>query len=163
MKWKRIYNICAKILRISIFSEALNLKLTSSLKLSEVLTFNLVIKLNNLYSFCLTITSNMMDFQMSLQTTHCGNICLLQFEAYHNTFDKQWAKRLSASLSWAEDADEDDEDFYREEQLLRVITVKPVLRNHSKRRIKIGFQDGLSLNAGQKYCRMLQESILQYF
>ena len=28
---------------------------------------------------------------------------------------------------------------------------------------KIGFQDRLLLNAGQKYCRMLQESILQYF
>ena len=29
---------------------------------------------------------------------------------------------------------------------------------------KIGFQDQLSLNAGQKYCRMLQKrSILQYF
>ena len=28
--------------------------------------------------------------------------------------------------------------------------------------IKICFQDPLSLNAGQKYCRMLQESILQY-
>ena len=26
-----------------------------------------------------------------------------------------------------------------------------------------GFQDQLSLNAGQKYCRMLQGSILQYF
>ena len=40
--------------------------------------------------------------------------------------------------------------------------VKPPL---SKRR-KIGFQDQLSLNAGQKYCRMLQGnpwSILQYF
>ena len=35
-------------------------------------------------------------------------------------------------------------------------TVKPVLRCHSKRRTKIGFQDQLSLNAGQKYCRMLQ-------
>ena len=32
-------------------------------------------------------------------------------------------------------------------------TVKPAL----------SFQDELSLNAGQKYCRMLQESILQYF
>ena len=42
-------------------------------------------------------------------------------------------------------------------------TVKPVLSGHSKRRTKIGFQDRLSLNAGQKYCRMLQESILQYF
>ena len=36
-----------------------------------------------------------------------------------------------------------------------VITVKPVLRAHSKRP-KIGFQALLSLNAGQKYCRMLQ-------
>ena len=42
-------------------------------------------------------------------------------------------------------------------------TVKPVLSGHSKRRPKIGFQDRLLLNAGQKYCRMLQESILQYF
>ena len=31
-----------------------------------------------------------------------------------------------------------------------------------KKKNKIGFQDPLSLNAGQKYCRMLQESILQY-
>ena len=35
-------------------------------------------------------------------------------------------------------------------------TVKPVLSGHSKRRPKIGFQDRLALNAGQKYCRMLQ-------
>ena len=28
---------------------------------------------------------------------------------------------------------------------------------------KLSFQDRCSLNAGQKYCRMLQESILQYF
>ena len=42
-------------------------------------------------------------------------------------------------------------------------TVKPVLSGHSKRRQKIGFQGQLLLNAGQKYCRMLQESILQYF
>ena len=34
-------------------------------------------------------------------------------------------------------------------------TVKPVLNGHSKRRPKIGFQDQLSFNAGQKYCRML--------
>ena len=38
-------------------------------------------------------------------------------------------------------------------------TVKPVSSGHSKRRPKLGFQDGYSLNAGQKYCRMLQESI----
>ena len=35
-------------------------------------------------------------------------------------------------------------------------TVKPVLRGHSKKNTKIGFQDQMSLNAGQKYCRMLQ-------
>ena len=37
-----------------------------------------------------------------------------------------------------------------------VYTVKPDLSGHSKRRAKIGFQDRLLLNAGQKYCRMLQ-------
>ena len=42
-------------------------------------------------------------------------------------------------------------------------TVKPVLSGHLKRRPKNGFQDPLSLNAGQKYCRMLSWSILQYF
>ena len=42
-------------------------------------------------------------------------------------------------------------------------TVKPVLNSHSKRRPIIGFQDQLSLDAGQKYCRMLSWSILQYF
>ena len=42
-------------------------------------------------------------------------------------------------------------------------TVKPVLSRHSKRRPKIVFQDRLLLYAGQKCCRMLQESILQYF
>ena len=34
-------------------------------------------------------------------------------------------------------------------------TVKPVLSGHSKK-TKIGFQDQLLLNEGQKYCRMLQ-------
>ena len=41
-------------------------------------------------------------------------------------------------------------------------TVKP-LKQPLKKKTEIGFQDQLSLNAGQKYCRMLQESILQYF
>ena len=36
-------------------------------------------------------------------------------------------------------------------------TVKPVLSGHSKRRQKIGFQNQLSLNTGQKFCRMLQK------
>ena len=35
-------------------------------------------------------------------------------------------------------------------------TVKPVLSGHSKGRPKIGFQYRFLLNAGQKYCRMLQ-------
>ena len=35
-------------------------------------------------------------------------------------------------------------------------TVKPVLSGHSKKNTKIGFEYQLSLNAGQKYCRMLQ-------
>ena len=35
-------------------------------------------------------------------------------------------------------------------------TVKPVLSGHTIRRPKYGFQYQLSLNAGQKYCRMLQ-------
>ena len=42
-------------------------------------------------------------------------------------------------------------------------TIKPVLSGRSKRIPKLGFQGRLSLNAGQKYCRMLHESILQYF
>ena len=42
---------------------------------------------------------------------------------------------------------------------ISLFTVKPVLSGHLKM-TKIGFQDRLSLNAGQKYCRM---SILQYF
>ena len=43
---------------------------------------------------------------------------------------------------------------------------KTGLKRPLKRRLKIVFQDRLLLNAGQKYCRMLQgeqESILQYF
>ena len=32
-----------------------------------------------------------------------------------------------------------------------------------KKKAKIGFQDRLPFNSGQKYCRMLHESILQYF
>ena len=40
---------------------------------------------------------------------------------------------------------------------------KTCLKPSLKKRPHIGFQDRLLLNAGQKYCRMLQESILQYF
>ena len=40
--------------------------------------------------------------------------------------------------------------------VLRAYTVKPVLSGHPKRRPNIGFQDQFLLNAGQKYCRMLQ-------
>ena len=37
------------------------------------------------------------------------------------------------------------------------------MRPLKKKQAKIGFKDRLSLKAGHKYCRMLQESILQYF
>ena len=40
--------------------------------------------------------------------------------------------------------------------VLFAVTVKPVLSGHPKKRPKIGFQYLLSLNADQKYCRMLQ-------
>ena len=40
---------------------------------------------------------------------------------------------------------------------------KTCLKRPLEKKTKIGFQDRLSLNAGQTYCRMLQESILQYF
>ena len=41
-------------------------------------------------------------------------------------------------------------------QVCGSIIVKPVLSGHPKRRPKIGFQDQLWLNAGQKYCRILE-------
>ena len=40
---------------------------------------------------------------------------------------------------------------------------KAGLKRPLKKNTKNGFQYRLSLNAIQKYCRMLQESILQYF
>ena len=48
-------------------------------------------------------------------------------------------------------------------KLYKMIYSKTCLKRLLKKRPKIGFQDQLSLSAGQKYCRMLQESILQYF
>ena len=42
---------------------------------------------------------------------------LLQLDSYDNTYDRQWASRLSDSLSWAEEGEEDD-NFT--EELLRV-------------------------------------------
>ena len=44
----------------------------------------------------------------------------------------------------------------------RGYTVKPVLSSHSKRRPKLGFQDRLSLNAGQKYCRKHSAVLLTF-
>ena len=40
---------------------------------------------------------------------------------------------------------------------------KTCLKRPLKKKTKIGFQDPLSLDTGQKYCRMLHKSILQYF
>ena len=48
-------------------------------------------------------------------------------------------------------------------QFMRLWYSKTCIKGPIKRRPKIYFQDRLSLAAGQKYCRMLQESILQYF
>ena len=52
-------------------------------------------------------------------------------------------------------------------QINKTIALEMIQQNLSKmatlKKTKIVFQDQLSLNAGQKYCRMLQGSILQYF
>ena len=40
---------------------------------------------------------------------------------------------------------------------------KTCVKQPLSERPKIGFYDQLSLNAGQRYCRMLQGEILQYF
>ena len=39
---------------------------------------------------------------------------------------------------------------------IKLNTEKTVLSGHSKKNLKIGFQDRLSLHACQKYCRMFQ-------
>ena len=71
-----------------------------------------------------------------------------------------WKSCVAAHMFW--DLTEDIESTFWSELSSTSIhcdigaaTVKPVLRGHSKRP-KIGFQDPLSLNAGQKYCRVLQ-------
>ena len=43
-----------------------------------------------------------------------------------------------------------------EEELNKVCISRTCLKRPLSKRAKIGFQDQLSLNAGQKYCRMLQ-------
>ena len=40
---------------------------------------------------------------------------------------------------------------------------KTSLKRPLKKKAEIGFQDRVPLNAGQKFCRMSQESIPQYF
>ena len=47
--------------------------------------------------------------------------------------------------------------------IFTLIYSKTCVKRPLSKRPKIGFQDQFLLNAGQKYCRMLQESILQYF
>lgn len=68
---------------------------------------------------CGRLEDTLADTLDKLVTSEILKIEEQQFDAYHNTYDKQWAKRLSNSLSWNEDAD-GEEDFYAEEQLLRV-------------------------------------------
>ena len=47
-------------------------------------------------------------------------------------------------------------DYVVQEDINQSIYSKTCLKRPLKKKIKIGFQDKLSLNAGQKYCRMLQ-------
>ena len=47
--------------------------------------------------------------------------------------------------------------------LLNFIYSKICLKRPLTKKTKIGFEDQLLLDAGQNYCRMLLESILQYF
>ena len=70
------------------------------------------------------------------------------------------------SLHWHDSFDKDMPIVYMYRKVYReelTCTVKSVLSDHSKRRPKMEFQYQLTLNAGQKYCRMLSWSILQYF
>ena len=46
---------------------------------------------------------------------------------------------------------------------LSLLYSKTCVKRPLSKRPQFGFQDGLLLNACQKYCRMLQGSILQYF
>ena len=48
-------------------------------------------------------------------------------------------------------------------ELIQTVYSKTGLKRPHKKKTKTDFLDRLSLNAGEKYCRMLQESILQYF
>ena len=52
---------------------------------------------------------------------------------------------------------------FRVTDQVRLNYSKTCLKRPLKKETNIGFQERLSLNAGQKYCRMLQESILQFF
>ena len=47
--------------------------------------------------------------------------------------------------------------------LFLIITVKPVFKRPLKRRSKIGLQDRLSFNAGQKYCKCSKRALCNTF
>ena len=74
--------------------------------------------------------------------------------------------RLSVCSVWSEDACFAcalNRGYHSLFLLLSTRYNKTCLKRPLKKKTKIVFQERLSLNAGQKYCRMLQESILQYF
>ena len=48
-------------------------------------------------------------------------------------------------------------------ELVTLLYSKTCLKRPHKKQIKIGFQDGLSLNAGQSIAEYSKRSILQYF
>ena len=58
------------------------------------------------------------------------------------------------------DADLDERNASR---IMITTYSKTCVKQPLSKRPKIGFQERLSLKAGQKYCRVLQGSILQYF
>ena len=53
--------------------------------------------------------------------------------------------------------------YYSVRSYMITLYSKPCVKRPLPKRPKIDFQDHLSRNAGQKYCRMLSWSILQYF
>ena len=65
----------------------------------------------------------------------------------HMNLVKTWTDLMKDIVRYADE---------QQKKHKKVGTVKPVLSGHSKGRPKIGLQDQLSFNAGQKYCRMLQ-------
>ena len=70
-------------------------------------------------------------------------------EVYHQIYGWKFSFYDNAR---AESKNMTSDNIPPQKTCLKKFTVKSVLSGRSKRRPKIGFQDRLSLNAGQKYC-----------